>query len=337
MPIATSSRRGSNKRRASSDIEDADTSQSRGDRVTNEEHSRRHANGVKKERKAVKQEPSHAGENDDDNDNDDEDERIDVENFTDQPLGRTDVSKLQGLARDWSGITDKVRPNWQVVGEAAVALVDTGEGAEVDDGLEELDRLMKDLIDISAEMQSHEKVLDELAQRVAQGEKLENFIDHYSTGIQERKEAYSKTTSRQKYAKSEEYATFKNNIFEALHPDTPIPPITEFIPKEPGDDSDDDDELEMGGVSQNYNCPITLTLLEDPVTSDVCKHSFSKAAIMQSFRGGEPSIRCPAAGCTKRFSRANLKPNKDLAKKVKAHERRARRAAENDDAEEIID
>jgi SUMO ligase MMS21 Smc5/6 complex component len=36
---------------------------------------------------------------------------------------------------------------------------------------------------------------------------------------------------------------------------------------EPGDDSDDDDEIEVGGVTQDYKCPITLTPLQDPLTS----------------------------------------------------------------------
>jgi len=154
--------------------------------------------------------------------------------------------------------------------------------------------------------------------------------------VGKRKEEYAKKTTRQKYAKSEEYAAFRNGIYEAQHPDKAMPPITDFIPKEDGDDSDDDDDLEMGGVSQNYNCPITLTLLINPVTSQICKHSFSRDSIMQSFKGRDP-IKCPAAGCTKRFTRNDLQPNKELEKRVKAYDRRARRAAENSDAEEIID
>lgn len=48
-------------------------------------------------------------------------------------------------------------------------------------------------------------------------------------------------------------------------------------------------------------------------------------------------VKCPAAGCTKRFTLSDLKPNKDLAKKVKAWQRRVQRAAEHSDAEEIVD
>lgn len=74
-------------------------------------------------------------------------------------------------------------------------------------------------------------------------------------------------------------------IQEVQNPDTAIPPMSEFIPRgtdgiymsfavyahpsvpEDGDDSDDEDELEMGGVTQSYTCPITLTPLVDPMTS----------------------------------------------------------------------
>lgn len=153
-----------------------------------------------------------------------------------------------------------------------------------------------------------------------------------------------------------------------------MPPITDFIPKglcnfpsfrersvlmgvpEDGDDSDDDDEVEMGGVTQDYKCPLTLTPLVDPVTSlallhscfvcpltvhslrNVCGHSFSEAAIRESFRSARGgSIKCPASGCTRSFTLANCKPDKELAKKVKAWERRARRQEEDDDAEEVIE
>jgi hypothetical protein len=63
-----------------------------------------------------------------------------------------------------------------------------------------------------------------------------------------------------------------------------MPPLTDLIPKgqqiyilcslymlnygtEDGDEEDDEDDLEMGGVTQQYNCPLTLTPLVDPMTS----------------------------------------------------------------------
>ena len=47
-----------------------------------------------------------------------------------------------------------------------------------------------------------------------------------------------------------------------------MPPLNHFIPAEDGDHSDDDD-IEVGGQSQVYTCPLTLAILEKPVTSYV--------------------------------------------------------------------
>lgn len=35
-----------------------------------------------------------------------------------------------------------------------------------------------------------------------------------------------------------------------------------------------------------------------------------------------PEISCPAAGCSARYKKSDLRPNKDLENRVKAHERR---------------
>ena len=38
---------------------------------------------------------------------------------------------------------------------------------------------------------------------------------------------------------------------------------------EGGDASDDEEDLEVGGVTQDYKCPISLTTLVNPMTSYV--------------------------------------------------------------------
>jgi len=40
-----------------------------------------------------------------------------------------------------------------------------------------------------------------------------------------------------------------------------------MLRSEDGDDEDEDDDLEIGGATQNFNCPLTLTPLVNPVTS----------------------------------------------------------------------
>lgn len=39
------------------------------------------------------------------------------------------------------------------------------------------------------------------------------------------------------------------------------------ISAEDGDESDDDDDIQVGGVTQDYKCPISLTMFVNPMTS----------------------------------------------------------------------
>jgi len=187
-------------------------------------------------------------------------------------------------------------------------------------------------------MRAHADSIDDVYQKLGQGESIVDSIERYDKGVETRMEGYVAKTTRQKYAKSEVYTKFKHGIYEAQHPGAAIPPISEFISREDGDDSDDEDELEMGGVTQSYTCPITLTPLVAPMTSQICGHSFSEEAIRQSFRGSTSvAKKCPTSGCNKSFKLTDLKPDPALAKKVKNWNRRNQRAAEDVDAEEIVD
>jgi SUMO ligase MMS21 Smc5/6 complex component len=70
----------------------------------------------------------------------------------------------------------------------------------------------------------------------------------------------------------------------------------------------------------------------------ICGHSFSEEAIRQSFRGSTSvAKKCPTSGCNKSFKLTDLKPDPALAKKVKNWNRRNQRAAEDVDAEEIVE
>ncbi|CAG8777846.1 2923_t:CDS:2 [Gigaspora margarita] len=79
----------------------------------------------------------------------------------------------------------------------------------------------------------------------------------------------------------ENYETsFKQNV---NHPDKTIPPL----------DKEADDEIVMGKQKESLYCPITTLLLEEPVTSNVCKYTFSKNAIMQLIRCNMNSVPYP--------------------------------------------
>lgn len=82
-------------------------------------------------------------------------------------------------------------------------------------------------------------------------------------------DAYSKQTSRKKYAKNTDYHNFKNAVW-VMSQEGAMPPVRDLIPAEEGDEQDDsDDEILQGGLTQNFRCPLTTNILEDPLTKYV--------------------------------------------------------------------
>ena len=92
-----------------------------------------------------------------------------------------------------------------------------------------------------------------------------------------------------------------------------------------GENDDQDDELVVvnPASSDNINrikCHLTLAVMEDPVRSRTCKHSFSKAAIVHHLR---VSKICPVAGCINRMMRTSeLEDDPDTAILVRRYKKR---------------
>jgi hypothetical protein len=89
---------------------------------------------------------------------------------------------------------------------------------------------MRELIDIDTEIRSHEQTLKDLNQQVVAGEEIvsdphafsfrrhaqplqNDVLERYQVQVQEKLDAHNKKTSRQKYAKSDAYATFRQSIY----------------------------------------------------------------------------------------------------------------------------
>ncbi|SNX84174.1 related to MMS21 - SUMO ligase and component of the SMC5-SMC6 complex [Melanopsichium pennsylvanicum] len=179
---------------------------------------------------------------------------------------------------------------------------------------------LKDLIDAQAEKAVRRKVLEDMVQELSTGASMVDPATRYKSDVQSAMDTYNKQTSRKKYSKNADYHNFKNTLWVANN-DGAMPPVRDLIPSEPGDENDDsDDDLQMGGATQNFRCPLTTNILEDPVSNAKCSHSYSKSAIEDYVNAG--NNRCPASGCQALVSRATLKLDPALTKKVAAFKRR---------------
>lgn len=265
---------------------------------------------------------------------------FDEDAFGNKPLSRQDGQRLHGMASDWNMIRTNLKESaFSLLTEVSTAVAEYADEDTAEKELDRMDGFMRELIDIDTEIRSHEQTLKDLHQQVVTGEEISDVLERYQVQVQEKMDAHNKKTSRQKYARSEAYAAFKQSIYEVQHPNEAMPPVVEFLPREEGDHSDDDeDDIQVGGVLQDFNCPITLTPLVDPQTSSVCQHSFSAQAIRQMLGPNRfTKKRCPASGCNQMICLNDLKPNKELERKVKANQRRAQRREEDQDAEEIVE
>ncbi|KAF9220964.1 hypothetical protein BS17DRAFT_786274 [Gyrodon lividus] len=345
MPVASSSHQRRRRRAPSSDhIEEDDPTQRNGDDVDdsqgNEEQQQPVRKTVKKEKKLKSaRNNTEIPQGGSSNVDGDEDDRIDIQNFHDQPLDKKDGPKLHGIAQDWEMIRKQIhQSSFTLVKDVAISLADVMEVGQAEEALDEVDSIMKELLDIDQEMLSHEQTLNTLHQTLMRGERVDDVIDTYEGEVKRLMNEYQAKTTRQKYASVDPYVQFKQGIFEVQNPGSAIPPINDLVLREKGDVSDDDDDLEIGGVTQDYKCPITLVILENPMTSQVCGHAYSAAAIQDYLRrAGGDGKPCPASGCNKRITMDQLQADKDLEKRVKIVARRQQRLEEDSDNEEVIE
>ena len=200
MPVASKSRKRRFRRAPSSDNieEEEDPSQRHADDVDNGGDSEedvqpvRKTVTVKKEKKpkitrddtrASAAGPSNA------RDDDDDDDRIDIENFRDQPLDRKEGAKLHGIAQDWEMIRKQIhQSSFRLVKDVALSLADVMEVGQAEEvgtvispfssltrslvsqSLDEVDAIMKRLLDIDQEMRAHETTLSNFHQALVRGE-----------------------------------------------------------------------------------------------------------------------------------------------------------------------
>ncbi len=180
-PTAASRRRTHSRRQASEDIEEGSTQIAAREDVDEEGEDEKPARSrkVAKKEKVVKPVLTVG-------DDDDDDEPIDVENFANQPLQENDGLKLKGLANDWSQMITSVMANVSAIADVGAALIEHGDNKDTEKACfdllavvwyslwpqykKEVDDIIKDFLNIENTMGFHALTLDEIRQKLAQGD-----------------------------------------------------------------------------------------------------------------------------------------------------------------------
>lgn len=142
---------------------------------------------------------------------------------------------------------------------------------------------LRELIDAQAEKAIRRRVLEEISQDLQANVHVEDPAKKYKDEVRDRLDAYNKQTSRKKYAKNTDYENFRNTLWVAKE-EGPMPTMKDLIPAEDGDENDEeDDDFTMGGETQNFRCPLTANVLEDPLTKYVPSFPFTLPLHFSSF------------------------------------------------------
>ncbi|VEU21535.1 DEKNAAC102423 [Brettanomyces naardenensis] len=81
------------------------------------------------------------------------------------------------------------------------------------------------------------------------------------------------------------YRDFERQLFVTINPTEPLP-FSE-------NDKDDDDDIEVEGGKISLECPISHDLIEDPVKSTKCGHTYDKTAVLHYLRNSAECPVCP--------------------------------------------
>lgn len=238
-----------------------------------------------------------------------------------QPLGPSSSMALKALIKDYDEGLLSVDATRQIISDAAVewAAVTQNPGKKGD----LLDRDYRELIDTEEEMRTRREALKAISNAVASGQAVFDAVEQYKIQVKRALTAYHQKTMRQKYLNHKGYNDFHQCVWEAWN-DEAMPPLQDRFPAEVGDE-DEDDDIAVGGVKEDFKCPLTMALLDCPVTSAGCGHSYSKDAIsgyLEQCQRRRERPQCPRAGCEKTISASTLRDDRDLEKRVRRHKRR---------------
>ncbi|KAK4057978.1 hypothetical protein OIO90_001197 [Microbotryomycetes sp. JL221] len=208
------------------------------------------------------------------------------------------------------------------------------------DQIKQLDLEFRSLLDSIQETKIMQDSLNLTRNDLLQSHVINDLHNAYHEPCQRKLEEYRNQTPRQKYLNNEKYKSFRSLIWENLHKDQPVPDVKKFLPRgkilylnsfafafvmndlhlistEQGDEEDDDDEIDIA-QSHDFKCPLTLKILEQPMTSYVA--FFFGSAIRQYLNSSTKD--CPVSGCNKRLNLKDLEMDKTLSKRVEAFKRR---------------
>lgn len=122
------------------------------------------------------------------------------------------------------------------------------------------------MIDTIKSIDIRSAVLSSMKDKVNNGIIITDIAHLYDQDWRPAVAEYDARTSRQKYLEHPHYTHFRTIVWEAAYEGRPVPNMRKIIKAEEGDE-DEDDEIEIGAQQTDFKCPITMSILQDPLSS----------------------------------------------------------------------
>ncbi|RUP28570.1 hypothetical protein BC936DRAFT_138712 [Jimgerdemannia flammicorona] len=161
--------------------------------------------------------------------------------------------KLNNLVGDFDKVLDSITHGMQRGTETACELEEVQEPEQV----EKIEFSIRTYIDLENRLKIEKAAMENLRDRIKGGEKIKNLVAEYQTAVQRATDEYENQPEAAKYFGNEAFVDFKQKVWEVHHPDQEMPPLN---PRPV------DDDLVIGTQRVSLKCPITQTLLVNPVT-----------------------------------------------------------------------
>jgi hypothetical protein len=173
----------------------------------------------------------------------------------------------------------------------------------VDPRIHAMEDALLSIKEMEHQIEAEKQALERLTSIVAAGAALPvaGSLEHSYKDILEKEIKHIQARRKQEaiatVGMNPDLQTFRTRVWEVHHSSSGLP--TSAYGGAGGED-DDEDEIEIvvtgdGNNVQSLKCPLTTDFLEDPVTSALCKHSFSSAAIRAMIQA-RPRALCPVHG-----------------------------------------
>lgn len=208
------------------------------------------------------------------------------------------------------------------VAEQRADAISDRKGDETDARLVRYDELCRRFIALQEETEIRKAALQSLRERLLKGEQVKDAPELYQKQANQALLELNGKTQRQRYGQSKAYERYRSKVWQALN-EEPMPPLVDIIPAETDEVEEETDDIAMYGSSkEQYKCPLTLRIMENPMKSKVCRHAYEREAILDFL--GNALKECPA-GCRTKMKKKDLYEDLEFTKECKNFSRRQER------------